>query len=268
MGDQGDDQGFGSTDNHSVGVGSTDNHSVGVGSTDNHSVGVGSAAARVLIAAATTLFRDGVLAALRDDDRFLVVGSAQDAREFVWRAVAERPDVALLDVELLRAAAAQGLLLQHRNGPRLVVLAVSDSEDEMSACAAAGATEIVRRRAGREELLSTLARAMEGDSRVSSLQAALVSEQPEEPASAVEHGSSPEHGSPAGQPPLTPREREILIMIEAGSTNKAIALELGCSHSTVKNHVHSVLAKLGVSRRTEAARFARDLTGSGGVPRR
>ena len=46
-------------------------------------------------------------------------------------------------------------------------------------------------------------------------------------------------------------------MIEAGFTNKAIALELGCSLSTVKNHVHTVLTKLGVDRRTEAARMAR-----------
>ncbi|HZP14892.1 MAG TPA: LuxR C-terminal-related transcriptional regulator, partial [Nocardioides sp.] len=57
----------------------------------------------------------------------------------------------------------------------------------------------------------------------------------------------------------TSREREILALIEVGRTNKAIALELGCSISTVKNHVHTLLSKLGVTRRTEAARVARDL---------
>ncbi|MFZ0089446.1 MAG: response regulator transcription factor [Solirubrobacteraceae bacterium] len=214
---------------------------------------IGRSAARVLIAAATTLFRDGVVAALRDSDRFLVVGSAQDEREFVWRSVAERPDVALLDVELLRAAVAQGLLPNGQNGPRLIVLAVADREDEISACAAAGATEIVRRHADRDELLATLARAVDGESRLSSLRAAL--------------GQEPPPHEPAGvtQPPLTPREYEILRLIEAGYTNKAIALELGCSQSTVKNHVHSVLSKLGVSRRTEAARLARDLIAADGL---
>jgi DNA-binding NarL/FixJ family response regulator len=72
-------------------------------------------------------------------------------------------------------------------------------------------------------------------------------------------------GSPRSSPSgsaantLTAREREILRLIEAGRTNKAIALELGCSISTVKNHVHALLSKLGVNRRTEAARIARDL---------
>jgi two-component system, NarL family, nitrate/nitrite response regulator NarL len=213
---------------------------------------VGRSAARVLIAAATTLFRDGVLAALRDDDRFMVVGCARDEREFVWRSVAERPDVALLDVELLRAAVAQGLLPADQNGPRLIILAVADREDEISACAEAGATEIVRRHADRDELLATLARAVDGESRLLSLRAALAEEPPAETAAVAE------------APSLTPREYEILRLIEAGFTNKAIALELGCSQSTVKNHVHTVLTKLGVNRRTEAARMARDLPGANG----
>lgn len=211
-------------------------------------LGIGRSAARVLIAAATALFRDGVLAALRDDDRFTVVGSALDEREFMWRSVAERPDVALLDVELLRAAVAQGLLPADGDTPRLIVLAVSDREEEISACADAGATEIVRRHAEREELLATIARAVDGESRLLSLQAALGSEC----APAVVYvGETPE-------PQLTPRELEVLRLVEAGHTNKAIAFELSCSHSTVKNHVHQVLTKLGVSRRTEAARIARE----------
>ncbi len=50
-------------------------------------------------------------------------------------------------------------------------------------------------------------------------------------------------------------------MIEQGATNKAIAFALGCSNSTVKNHVHALLVKLGVNRRAEAARVARELYG-------
>jgi DNA-binding NarL/FixJ family response regulator len=211
---------------------------------------VGRAATRVLIAAATTLYRDGVLAALQDDDRFLVVGSAQDAREFVWRVIAERPDIALLDVELLRAAAAQGLLPAAEDGPRLVVLAVGDREEDLSACVDAGATEIVRRRADRDELLATIDRALGGDSRLSSLRQSLL----------CDPSAAPVNG---GASSLTPREREILRLIEMGWTNKSIALELGCSLSTVKNHVHAILVKLGVNRRTEAALVARELLAVG-----
>ena len=213
------------------------------GPVDDRSI-VGHAATRILIAAATTLYREGVLAALRDDDRFVVVGSAQDEREFVWRVVAERPDIALLDVELLRAAAAQGLLPAEQNGPRLVVIAVEDREADLSVCAEAGAAEIVRRRADRDELLAAIDRAMLGDGRLSPIRDALL---PSQPASQDESMVS-----------LTQREREILVLIEAGYTNKAIALELGCSLSTVKNHVHALLTKLGVGRRAEAARLARE----------
>lgn len=214
-------------------------------------VHAGQAAARVLIAAATALYRDGVLAALDDDERFVVVGSAEDAREFIWRVVAERPDVALLDVDLLRAARADGLLPADGDGPRLIVLAVSGRQDEITACADAGATDIVHCRADREELLATVARAMNGESRLSSLRAALHADSPAP-------GAEPPDGPAAA---LTAREYEVLRLIEAGRTNKAIALELGCSQSTVKNHVHALLTKLGVSRRTEAARMARDLFG-------
>jgi DNA-binding NarL/FixJ family response regulator len=202
------------------------------------------AGARILIAAATTLYRDGVLEALRDHDRFLVVAVAQDEREFVWRVIAERPDVALLDVELLRAAAAKGLLPADDDGPRIVALAVGDRDEEISACADAGATEIVRRRADRDELLATIERALLGESRLPFLRTALAPERP---------------SAPTREPPkLTPRELEIVRLIEEGATNKAIAFELGCSNSTVKNHVHALLVKLGVNRRAEAARVARE----------
>jgi two-component system nitrate/nitrite response regulator NarL len=215
------------------------------------SVQVGRSAARVLVAAATTLFRDGVLAALRDDDRFLVVGHADDAREFIWRALAERPDVALLDIELLRTAVDQGLLPAGPRAPRIVVLAVSDDGEELAACAEAGAAEIVRRRADREELLAALSRTVDGESTLESLCEAFVSED-------ESRGGAGTAGVAGDElVPLTPREQEVLALIEAGHTNKAIALELGCSLSTVKNHVHTVLTKLGVDRRTEAARLAR-----------
>jgi DNA-binding NarL/FixJ family response regulator len=219
-----------------------------MGPRDDYLSGISRAAARVLVAAATTLYRDGVLAAFTDDTRFTVVGSAQDEREFVWRVVAERPDVALLDVELLRALAARGLL-GSLEGSRLIVLAMTDRDDDIATCAQAGAAEVLRRHADRAELMAAVDRAVNGEGRFTSLRSALL-------------GSS---SSPSSAPPaaaaktLTAREREILWLIEAGRTNKAIALELGCSISTVKNHVHTLLSKLGVNRRTEAARLARDL---------
>jgi DNA-binding NarL/FixJ family response regulator len=211
---------------------------------DDYLSKLGHAAARVLVAAATTLYREGVLAALRDDSRFVVVGSAQDEQEFVWRTVAERPDVTLLDVELLRAIHARGLL-GSLEGSRLIVLAMTDRDEDIAACAEAGATEVVRRRADRDELIAAVDRAVNGEGRFMMLRSALL----------AGNGS----GVGVANKTLTSREREVLRLIELGRTNKAIALELGCSMSTVKNHVHALLTKLGVNRRTEAARVARDL---------
>lgn len=218
-----------------------------MGPRDDYLSGISRAAARVLVAAATTLYRDGVLAAFTDDTRFIVVGSAQDEREFVWRVVAERPDVALLDVELLRALAARGLLGSLK-GSRLIVLAMTDRDDDIATCAQAGAAEVLRRHADRAELMAAVDRAVNGEGRFTSLRSALLESSP--PSAALPAASTKA---------LTTREREILALIEAGRTNKAIALELGCSISTVKNHVHTLLSKLGVTRRTEAARVARDL---------
>jgi DNA-binding NarL/FixJ family response regulator len=62
--------------------------------------------------------------------------------------------------------------------------------------------------------------------------------------------------APAEDPDLTPREREVLILIAGGRSNKRIALELGVAEKTVKTHVGHVLAKLGVSDRTQAALWA------------
>jgi DNA-binding NarL/FixJ family response regulator len=228
-------------------------------SPDDYRYAAGRVAAKVLVAAATTLYREGVLAALRDDERFLIVGIAQDERELVWRVVVERPDVALLDVELLRAAVARGFLPSLEGGPRLIVLAVADREEDITACAQAGATEIVRRRADREELIAAVDRALQGESRLLSLRSALAGGGASAAASL---------GALSSSATLTRREREILHLIEAGRTNKAIALELSCSISTVKNHVHSLLAKLGVSRRTEAAHVARDLLPAEDTPAR
>ncbi len=218
-----------------------------MGPRDDYLSGISRAAARVLVAAATTLYRDGVLAAFTDDTRFIVVGSAQDEREFVWRVVAERPDVALLDVELLRALAARGLLGSLK-GSLLIVLAMTDRDDDIATCAQAGAAEVLRQHADRAELMAAVDRAVNGEGRFTSLRSALLE-------------SSPLSAPPpaASTKALTSREREILALIEVGRTNKAIALELGCSISTVKNHVHTLLSKLGVTRRTEAARVARDL---------
>jgi DNA-binding NarL/FixJ family response regulator len=211
---------------------------------------LGRAVTRILVAAASALYRDGVLAAIGDDKRFLVIGSAEDEREFIWKVIAEKPDLALLDVELLRAMAEQGLLPAANGGPPLVVLNVSEQEEDITTCVDAGAADIVRRRADRQELLATIDRTLEGESHLTSLRDAMTSDNPVGSASST----------PAS---LTPRELEILRLIEKGLTNKAIALELGCSQSTVKNHVHALLSKLGTSRRAEAARVARETLGVG-----
>jgi two-component system nitrate/nitrite response regulator NarL len=76
---------------------------------------------------------------------------------------------------------------------------------------------------------------------------------------ALDHRADSAEGTPSGQPPiLTPREREIVELIADRLSNRQIAVRLQIDVSTVKNHVHSILRKLRVRRRTEAALLTRD----------
>lgn len=223
---------------------------------------------RLLVVDDHNLFRRGLIALLAQDSRFSVAGEAADASEAQRIASRLQPDVILLDNHLpgvsgidaiggLKAAAPQA---------RVVMLTVSENEEDLAAGLRAGADGYLLKTIDTEELANSIARIWDGDSVISpemmgklvgllratpGQAAAVAPAEVQAPASARARvaGNDPIHS-------LSPREGEILRLIAHGASNKLIARELDIAETTVKIHVQHILRKLELSNRVHAAVYA------------
>lgn len=154
-----------------------------------------------------------------------------------------RPNVALLNVtcsDVLSMLAAVRLAAPHL---RVVAIAVGESEDEILAYAEMGVAGFLTRSATIDDIVCTVSKVARGETVC-----------PQSVAEALlRRISADAHRQSVTTDSLTPREREVLVLIEDGLSNKEIAHRLGIEVRTVKNHVHNLLAKLRVQRRGEAA---------------
>ena len=211
---------------------------------------------RVLVVDDHTLFRRGLTALLAHDARVQVVGDAGDAGEALRRAQELQPDVILLDNHLPGVHGIQALpaLLEVAPQARIVMLTVSEDENDLAGALRAGAAGYLLKTVEGEALIQAIERTMQGESVVapemtSKLVAAYRSAHLAELPVAALLPVSPLDS-------LSPREREILRCIVAGASNKEIARQMGIAETTVKIHVQNVLRKLKVSTRVQAAVLA------------
>lgn len=208
------------------------------------------APARVFLVDDHVLFRSGLESLLKKRTGLEVAGSASSGAEALERIPAADPDLVLLDLRMEGMdglATLEALVAAGVKAP-VVLLTVSDDEDDLAAGLRAGAAGFLLKDAEPEELGHSLERVLAGETVVAprltgSLVAAVRSGE-REPCDA---------GLLAG---LTPREGEILRHIAAGKSNKVIARELAISPDTVKLHVKNLLRKLGVGSRVSAAILA------------
>ncbi|GJG89707.1 DNA-binding response regulator [Gemmatimonadetes bacterium T265] len=217
---------------------------------------------RVLVAGDIRIYRDGIVAHLRSLGRFAVVATAASPDETVARGREFAPDVVVLDMAMPASLDVARELLRAAPGTKVVALTVPDVEHAIVACAEAGVAGYVPREGSLDDLVAATDRAVRGEvalstavaaglfRRVAALAAALDMTGAAGVAPGRGAGGPPAAGRPAG---LTPREREIVALIERGLSNKQIAAQLHIELATVKNHVHNVLEKLHVRRRGDAA---------------
>jgi two-component system, NarL family, response regulator LiaR len=205
---------------------------------------------RVLIVDDHAVVREGLRTFLELQDGLEVVGEAGDGDEALPLAEEVTPDVILMDLVMpkLDGVGAMRELRQRVPGARVIVLTSFLDDDRLMPAIRAGAAGYLLKNVQPQELARAIRLADAGETLIDPAVAARLVE-------AVADGNRAEP-----EQPLTPREREVLDLIARGFSNKRIALELGVAEKTVKTHVSHVLAKLGVSDRTQAALYAARLS--------
>ncbi len=211
--------------------------------------------ARVLIADDHALLRAGMRAMLAGEPDIEVVGEAADGRDAVDLCRELRPDLILMDVGMPVMDGTEATRRIKAEHPEVSVLVVTanPSPDYMLDAIRAGAAGYLLKTAARDEIFAAIRRVLRNELPLDQhLTAHLIQRfareaTPEEPSVApAGHGTSP-------LDLLTARETEVLRLLASGRTNRRIAQEMHLSLSTVKRHVERIIAKLGVSDRTQAA---------------
>lgn len=206
---------------------------------------------RVFIAAAVRMYEEGLAAALGDDLRFELVGTAA-SRHAMLDAVAALeppPDVVLVDLGHAEGVAAVRALRRSAPEVGVVALAIGDTDADVLAWAEAGAVALVPREASLAELSDLLEAVVAGGSPCTPRIGAVLLRRLAAQADAARAGAGPRA--------LTAREREIARLIDRGLSNKEIAARLRIELATVKNHVHSILEKVDARRRADAVSVLR-----------
>jgi two-component system, NarL family, nitrate/nitrite response regulator NarL len=205
---------------------------------------------RIVVADDHPLFRAGVALSLTETGRFDVVAQVADADGAVAGVAAAKPDLALIDLSM----PGSGLEAVRRiagasPGVRIVVLTASENDDDVMAALAAGAKGYVLKGVGSESLVEVLDAVMRGESYVPPSLAARMLAAMRQPASRSAGSDRLAR--------LTEREDEILRLVASGLSNKEVGLRLDLQEKTVKHHMTSILGKLNVRNRTEAAMLAK-----------
>lgn len=209
---------------------------------------------RVLIVDDHTLFRSGIKLLLQRQKDFEVVGEAGDGLEGVKRALSLKPDVVLLDLHMPGISGREAVRLISEDAPntRVLMLTVSEDAEDLVDCLRAGAAGYLLKNIDTDYLVNAILGVARGESIISPLMTGKLVEglrsQPK--------AESPSPHVEAEREKLTPREREIITLLAKGASNKEMARVLNVAESTVKIHVQSILKKLNLTSRVQAAVYA------------
>ncbi len=191
------------------------------------------------------LFRKGVADLIAMEPSLQLVGEASSGEEGVTLVMEKDPELVLLDLNMKGMDGIETLkaIKELDLNSRVIMLTVSDSEENVIAALRAGADGYLLKDMEPEQILEYLRMAAQGRMAISARLTELM-------ARALRHDSQPREPDAAG---LTEREAEILELIASGMSNKLIARKLDISEGTVKVHVKHLLKKLNLRSRLEAA---------------
>ena len=210
---------------------------------------------RVLLVDDQALFREALATLLEVHAGIDVVGEAANGAEAIDRVPVLRPDVVLMDLHMpvLDGIAAIRRLRVEQPEVRVLALTTFDDDEDVFAALRAGAVGYLLKDVTSDRLVEALLAAVRGESVLQPSVAAKV---------IARFATLPDVPAPRPQPlvvPLSERELAVVRLLAEGSSNREIAAALFLAEGTVKNHVTSVLAKLGARDRTQAALRARAL---------
>lgn len=194
---------------------------------------------RVLVVEDHNVVRQGLVALLSVAEGLEVVGEAADGIEAIAQFRKHQPAVTLIDLRLPRLGGVDTIARIRREWPqaRFIVLTTYDGDEDIYRALKAGAKSYLLKGMTSEELLAAIRAVHAGRSHIPPAIAERLAER-------------------MGAEELTPRELDVLEQIVNGKSNKEIGTELDISEATVKTHINSLLAKLGVTDRTQAATAA------------
>jgi DNA-binding NarL/FixJ family response regulator len=242
------------------------------------SAGEAAAPVRVLIADDQKIVREGLVSLLSLLPGIDVVGAATDGDDAVRQALALRPDVVLMDLNMPRCNGVEATeqLRDRQPGTRVVVLTTYADDDWVFAALQAGARGFLTKDAGAEEIRRAIATVASGDAQLdpsvqrrlldalASGQRLAVAGQPAPPSPAPPSPAPPSPvtasagaAAPDAHPgELTPREAEVLGHIAAGLSNTEIAAALFVTEATVKTHINHIFTKTSLRDRAQLVRYA------------
>jgi len=196
-------------------------------------------AIRVLVVEDHNVVRQGLVALLNLVEDIQVVGEAADGEEAVVQFRSHHPDVTLIDLRLPKLSGVEVIQRVRSETPqaRFVVLTTYDGDEDIYRALKGGAKAYLLKGMTTEELITTIRAVHSGRSHIPAAIAERLAER-------------------MGTEDLTPREFQVLEQIVAGKSNKEIATELAITEATVKTHINTLLGKLGVEDRTQAATAA------------
>lgn len=206
---------------------------------------------RIIIVDDHNLFREGLAAILQQEADIQVVGLVGSVQEAVETSRMMKPDIVLMDFSLPDGSGAEAAYQIIQNDPacKIIFLTMSDADEDLLAAVRSGAVGYLMKNMSPSKLVAALRSVVRGESALSRAMTLRVMQE-------LARTKAPALAGDPALGKLTRREIDVLVGLANGKSNLEIASELVISENTVKYHVHSILDKLNLKNRSEAAEFA------------